>query len=263
MTVLSRASLKALWVARFQPTSANFSDLFDSVTERSSLLDQMVTAAATARGIFRVNASGAGAYVSAGATGLTLLATENATAALTAMGATPIGIKMVQAADVTAAVTAAGASAIGMKVFFAADTTAATTAMGAGAFGIQMFKAATTADGSALVNVVTYGGTAQLTYIGAATAISVSHGLAQMPNLVNSYLECITSAHGYAVGTRIPLPGAYTNTNPINSYTISYDATTIRIRMTGGAIIVADAANNSQSIVATEWRIVAAPMRIG
>lgn len=130
MTALSKSALKTLWAARFQPTSADFSDLIDSWTDYSEALSAFASAAATQTGIWRVTAANAGSFI-------------------------PVSnffANFASAASTTAAAQAAlGATTIGAAVFTAANTAAATGALGGNAVGVQIFGASTTAD---VVNIV-------------------------------------------------------------------------------------------------------------
>jgi len=131
MTALTKAALKALWIAKFQPTSANFADMFDSWTNYSASLSALGTA------------------WDAGGTGL--VESTGAGAVRFAQVATFAKVFLSGASTTAAAVSKLGAGTFGAVMFTAATTAVATAALGAGAVGLQIFAAATTAQVESLI----------------------------------------------------------------------------------------------------------------
>jgi len=131
MTALTKAALKALWIAKFQPTSANFADMFDSWTDYSASLSALGTA------------------WDAGGTGL--VESTGAGAVRFAQVATFAKVFLSGASTTAAAVSTLGAGTFGAVMFTAATTAVATAALGAGAVGLQIFAAATTAQVESLI----------------------------------------------------------------------------------------------------------------
>lgn len=82
--------------------------------------------------------------------------------------------------------------------------------------------------------------------IAISTAITVAHNLGQKPDIVQTWLECVTASNGYAVGDRI-------TTFATNEPAFSNNATNISIAFSsvlpaifpkaGGAAVVITAAN--------------------
>lgn len=131
MTALSRSALKALWVARFQPTSGNFSDLFDSYTTYQAGLESL------------------GAALTAGGTGVAKFVSSSS-AEIAPVSAT--GYALLSASSTTAARSALGAGAWGDIIFRASTTAAGQAQLGGRAVGIQLFACTTTADAASIIS---------------------------------------------------------------------------------------------------------------
>jgi len=132
MTALSRAALKNLWIEKFQPTSGNFADLFDSMTSYEAFLEVL------------------GSRVSAGATGL-MRAVSPTSVSFQVIGT--VGSAFLSAATTTAlALASVGAGTFGQIVFSAATTAAAQAQLGGNTVGIQLLGCTTTAQATSILS---------------------------------------------------------------------------------------------------------------
>lgn len=190
MPALSKAALKALWIARFQPTSADFSNLIDSWTDYSVAFESVRN------------------QVSAGATGVANF-TSTASASFLAVGAT--GTALLSAATTTAAQTAIGAGTVGARVFSAATTAAAITGMGGGTVGGDVFQATQANSGAAIFgsinNMGTTAGTVTLNLNTALNhrmvlsgAVTFNAPTGALPG-ASGVIECIQNASGNQAAT--------------------------------------------------------------
>lgn len=151
MPALTKAALKALWVARFQPTSANFSDLIDSWTDYSVALEKFSVAALAGTGLWRSLSATSGQFIPVSNFFSTFASAATTTAAaISSLGATTIGNAIFTATGTTQAQSSLGGGAVGRQVFEATTTAQVTSIVGASV------SAATRAEVSAATSTTTY-----------------------------------------------------------------------------------------------------------
>lgn len=150
MPALTKAELKSLWVARFQPTSANFSDLIDSWTDYSVALEKFSVAALAGTGLWRTISATSGQFIPVSNFFSTFAAAATTAAAISSLGATTIGNAIFTATGTSQAQSSLGGGAVGRQVFQATTTAQVTSIVGASV------SAATRAEVSAATSTTTY-----------------------------------------------------------------------------------------------------------
>jgi microcystin-dependent protein len=131
MTAQSRSALKSTWAANYRPTSAAFTDLFDSFTIYSSVIENLgITVASGSLGVPQV----------ASATSVSFFVPSS------------IGLALVTAATTAAVQGILGGGTVGIAIFTAATTAAAQNTLGGNTVGKQIFACTTTAQAAAIIS---------------------------------------------------------------------------------------------------------------
>ena len=130
MTAQTRSALKTTWAANYRPTSAAFTDIFDSFTTYNAGLEAL------------------GVSITSGATGV-----PNFSSSLSASFFVPtaVGLALTTVATTAAAQALLGGGTVGIALFTASTTAAAQNILGGGTVGKQLFACSTTAEAAAIV----------------------------------------------------------------------------------------------------------------
>lgn len=147
MTVESKTSVKAHFIAYNFPSAADFGSLVDSYTDASEALEAVATAARTgSKGLVYVSGASAVSFYSAGAVGFRIVNTATTAAALGAIGGTTVGQAVFTATTTAAAQQAQGGGTVGQQVFAVATTAALQSIVGNASAATQAEVEAVTSD---------------------------------------------------------------------------------------------------------------------
>jgi hypothetical protein len=95
------------------------------------------------------------------------------------------------------------------------------------------------------------------------TKTTQAHGLGAIPNLVMSYLECLTGENGYSIGDRL-YPWTSESTAGNFGYNAVWDATNVYIIMAGSGLHAINKTTPAGPVGLTmaNWKIVAVPYKL-
>jgi hypothetical protein len=160
MAIVSAAALKRYFEENDAPTSANFSDLIDSLFARGS-------AAGTAQGV---------AGLGAGSVGDDVFFANTTASAKSVIGAGAVGTIQFEQATTASAKSVIGAGAVGTIQFEQATTASAQTVIGGGVAGRATFEAITTASARQALDIAV-ATTAQMSAPTNTSSVFVTPGL--------------------------------------------------------------------------------------
>lgn len=110
---------------------------------------------------------------------------------------------------------------------------------------------------------ITIGTSAVMNPYAVNSSVTQAHGLGATPNIVTSYLECLTTEAGYSVGDRIQMPN-YMKAAENSGCGLEADATNVTlIAYNGSAPLILNKSTFGQTrITSANWKFVAIPMLV-
>lgn len=223
MPALSKASLKAIWVNYFQPTSSNFSDLIDSWTDFSvglQALGQAVSEGST--GVVNFAGTSTVSFLAVGAGGQALLSAATAASARTELELGTLATQSTVTAANLAAASVSAAAIVDNSITLAKVARVGTT-------GQSLISGGTAADAA-------YGWTGVAQRVVTATSTVVS-GTAQIP--LDDTIPQVTEGTQFLAVTITPRNAASTLVVEANVFLSSSNA----VNGVTGAIHLASAAD--------------------
>lgn len=98
--------------------------------------------------------------------------------------------------------------------------------------------------------------------VAVTTATAAAHGLGASPTFVVSYLECLTTEYGYAVGDRIYPTDVYTTSQGNGGWSVAINATNTTIYISSLPVVHHASTLVLSIITPANWKIVAVPYKV-